>query len=97
MDSARSGETNPDVHAWCFVPSSFRLIMHDLHALGFTPLRELDFQPTIGCEFFVTLSRKGKGPDRSRLQMQCEIESELQEKSGRSDRWRQKMRLFSKK
>ena len=30
-----------DHHAWCFVPHSFRLMLHDLHLLGLTELREV--------------------------------------------------------
>ncbi|MGB3670852.1 MAG: methyltransferase domain-containing protein, partial [Phormidesmis sp.] len=43
-----------DVHAWCFVPHSFRLIVHDLFCLGIIPFKEVSFHPTSGCEFYVT-------------------------------------------
>lgn len=43
-----------DVHAWVFTPSSFRLIVHDLNALGYLDIREEAFTPTLGCEFFVS-------------------------------------------
>lgn len=65
-----------DVHAWCFVPHSFRLIIHDLFCLGFISLKELDFHPTDGFEFFITLARKGEGIDKSRLEMLEIIERE---------------------
>jgi hypothetical protein len=51
-----------DVHAWCFTPHSFRLILRDLFDLGFVPFREIAFFPTQGCEFFVTLGRQGDCP-----------------------------------
>jgi len=70
-----------DVHAWCFVPHSFRLIIHDLYELGLIQLREVDFFPTEGCEFFITLSRNGKGINRSRLEMLDIIESEVKDES----------------
>ncbi|HEY9630110.1 MAG TPA: methyltransferase domain-containing protein [Coleofasciculaceae cyanobacterium] len=68
-----------DVHAWCFVPHSFRLMIHDLFCLGYIPLQEVDFFPTQGCEFYITLGRKGKGINRSRLEMLDTIESEVSE------------------
>jgi hypothetical protein len=57
IQSALHGNTYLDVHAWCFVPHSFRLIIHDLHSLGLISLKELDFYSTDGCEFFVTLAQ----------------------------------------
>jgi hypothetical protein len=65
-----------DLHAWCFTPSWFRVIMHDLHTLGFTSLRESSFSPTQGHEFYVTLRRDGAGPDASRMDL---LESALAE------------------
>jgi predicted SAM-dependent methyltransferase len=48
-----------DVHHWRFTPSSFRLILSDLAALGLTGLVEKCEFATTGCEFYVTLG-KGK-------------------------------------
>lgn len=45
-----------DVHGWVFTPSSFRLAIGDLTALGYLTIREALFVPTVGCEFFVSLS-----------------------------------------
>ncbi|MBA3487475.1 MAG: methyltransferase domain-containing protein [Lysobacter sp.] len=45
-----------DVHGWVFTPSSFRLIIGDLNALGYLNIREAQFVPTIGCEFFVSFA-----------------------------------------
>lgn len=66
-----------DIHNWCFVPHSFRLILDDLFTLGFTRLREVEFIPTEGFEFFVTLGRHGQGPGISRMEMLRAIDSEL--------------------
>ena len=66
-----------DVHAWCFVPHSFRLIIHDLFCLGLIPFQEVDFFPTAGFEFYVTLGRTGQGINKSRLEMLEIIESEI--------------------
>ena len=65
-----------DVHQWCFVPSSLRLMLADLQALGLISLRETSFQPTSGCEFFITLSRSGKGPDLSRPELLFAVDDE---------------------
>jgi predicted SAM-dependent methyltransferase len=68
-----------DIHAWCFVPSSFRLMMQDLFNLGYTAFQELDYFPTDGCEFYMTLSRKGRGLIQPRVEMLQQIERELQQ------------------
>ncbi len=54
---ARSTEPYFDVHNWRFTPSSFRLLLGDLRALGLTRFgikKEFD---TVGCEFYVTLGK----------------------------------------
>ena len=68
-----------DIHNWCFVPHSFRLILDDLHALGFTKLREVRFLPTEGYEFHVTLGRHGQGSGKSRAELLRVIDAELAE------------------
>lgn len=65
-----------DVHAWCFSPHSFRLIMHDLYSLGFIQLREVAFFRTQGFEFYITLGRRGNGVNLSRMEMLQIIEAE---------------------
>lgn len=79
LRDAQSSSSYKDYHAWCFVPHSFRLLIHDLHMLGLIPFRELDFFPTEGSEFFMTLSRKGRGTPCTRLEMLRKIEAELAE------------------
>jgi hypothetical protein len=65
-----------DVHAWCFTPHSFRLILRDLFDLGLVPFRELAFFPTERYEFFVTLGREGDGPGMDRLEMAVRAQGE---------------------
>lgn len=66
-----------DTHAWCFTPTSFRLLMHDLHELGFSPFRELSFFPTDGCEFYMTLGLQSDQPKPDRLALLQTIRREL--------------------
>lgn len=66
-----------DFHAWCFTPSSFRLLLQDLHMLGFTQFREVAFFPTVNCEFYITLGLQGPLPNFDRLQMLKQIRAEL--------------------
>jgi hypothetical protein len=68
-----------DVHAWCFTPHSFRLLLHDLYCLGHTALQEVDFFPSAGYEFFVTLGRRGTGPGLGRLKLLERVREELAE------------------
>jgi len=77
MRAIREQKAYLDVHNWCFVPHSFRLIVEDLHTLGLTKLREVDFMPTEGFEFFVTLGRHGAGPGMPRLAVLRAIDEEV--------------------
>lgn len=61
MMSRSQGGNYVDVHQWCFTPSSFRLLIGDLHRMGLIQLQEVDFVGTDGFEFFVWLSRAGSG------------------------------------
>lgn len=65
-----------DAHSWCFIPHSFRLIIHDLYNLGLIPFQEVDYSPTAGCEFYITLGRGGQGIQKSRLEILKTIEDE---------------------
>lgn len=58
-----------DLHSWCFTPSSFRLIIHDLFTLGFINNREVGFFDTVGHEFIIAIGRSGTGPDVSRSEL----------------------------
>jgi len=79
MNSVLNEKAYIDVHAWCFVPHSFRLIIHDLFCLGFIPFQEVDFFPTDGCEYYITLGRNGRGINKSRLEMLNIIECETKD------------------
>ncbi len=79
MASVINEKTFIDVHAWCFVPHSFRLMMHDLYCLGLTSLKEVGFFSTENHLFYLTLSRNGKGLDKTRIEMLDKIEAEIQE------------------
>ena len=65
-----------DIHAWQFVPSSFRLIIYDLLLLKWIELREVKFYPSQDGEFAMVLSRSGKDIVVDRLQMLQQIEKE---------------------
>lgn len=70
MERSINSQEYIDVHAWCFTPHSFRLMIDDLYNLGLIPFREVSFFPTTNtCEFYVILGRQGKGPGVSRLEM----------------------------
>lgn len=63
LEQAAASADYVDVHGWQFVPSSFRLALLDLHAAGFTPMKEVAFHDLRGRrdEFFVALARWGAG------------------------------------
>ncbi len=58
-----------DLHSWVFTPYSFRLLIEDLHQLGYIRLRERCFFDTEGCEFYITLDPQGFGPGLTRLEL----------------------------
>ncbi|WP_255346821.1 bifunctional 2-polyprenyl-6-hydroxyphenol methylase/3-demethylubiquinol 3-O-methyltransferase UbiG [Thioalkalivibrio sp. AKL10] len=66
-----------DCHGWCFVPSSFRLLVKDLWDLDVIGLKELRWFPTEGCEFTIALARHGDGPGVSRNQLLAKVDREL--------------------
>lgn len=76
MQQAKGG-AYIDLHAWCFVPSSFRLMIDDLYQLGFIQLREAQFFDTTGHEFFITLGKKASGSGLSRMSLLKTKEQEM--------------------
>jgi hypothetical protein len=46
-----------DAHAWFFVPSSFDLVILELHRFGLIPFAVQHGYPSLGCEFFRVLAR----------------------------------------
>ncbi len=83
MSRVQNHEVHMDVHAWCFVPHSFRLLINDLYDLDLIPFKEVSFTSTVGSEFYITLGRQGKGLDMSRLEaakrasLECAAEEAL--------------------
>jgi 2-polyprenyl-3-methyl-5-hydroxy-6-metoxy-1,4-benzoquinol methylase len=66
MQEARNSKFN-DLHAWCFTPSSFRLMVVDLCALGLIRSVEIGFFDTVGHEFIIAIGERGAGPNISRM------------------------------
>ena len=65
--AAQREQAYVDVHVWRFVPSSFRLIVRDLHEIGEVGLKERTFHDSVGNEFYLTLSKTGGGCPVGRL------------------------------
>lgn len=77
MGRALASDEYIDCHAWVFTPSTFRLLVQDLHDLGLLSLQESCFFDSEGCEFIVQLSRNGSGPGLSRQELleRCRAEA----------------------
>ena len=67
---SRSTSEYVDVHCWRFTPTSFRLVLSDMQALGLTHLGIKAEFDTSGCEFYVSL---GKGGHPARLDRLAEL------------------------
>lgn len=79
---AQTNDEYLDIHSWCFTPSSFKLILHDLNSLGLTRLKEECSFSTTGCEFYVTLGKTAVSePAMDRLKLAKEAMKELLETS----------------
>lgn len=61
FDSAVQTGASHDIHAWQFTPSSFRLIIRDLHEIQAIHLQEKKFLATGGGEFYIVLSKTADG------------------------------------
>lgn len=68
-----------DVHHWIFSPNHLRLLLADLHELGYIDVRESSFHPTVGHEFFLNLSRTGNGPGLAREELLSLADAELRD------------------
>lgn len=68
-----------DLHAWCFTPTSFRLIVRDLYDLGYIELKECAFFPTPPdrAEFYISLSKAGRGFEMPRIEALKKITEEV--------------------
>lgn len=77
IGDASDGEYR-DTHSWVFVPSSFALIIYELHRLGLTNLAPENLHGTPGVDFFVDLQQTDappiSDPSRLRLLKQAAIE-----------------------
>ena len=65
-EDARKADRYIDTHNWVATPHHLRLLVQDLHDLGFTTLREVSFHDTVRHEFFLNLSAEGPGTGLSR-------------------------------
>lgn len=74
---AKKGEEYIDAHAWCFTPSSFRLMVHDLNLLDLLVLKEVEYWAPGGSEFFIILSRQGANNNLNRLDLLEAIQKEV--------------------
>jgi predicted SAM-dependent methyltransferase len=66
-----------DMHHWVFTPNHLRLLLADLHALGYISVREETFHPTVGHEFFLNLGLAGAGPGLTREELVTLADEEL--------------------
>jgi SAM-dependent methyltransferase len=67
--AAREKARYVDSHNWVCTPHHLRLLLDDLHTLGYVDLRETFFHDTVRHEFFVNLSAEGPGPGLSREEL----------------------------
>jgi len=89
FESAIEDESAPyvDYHATFYTPSSFALIVLELHQMGLLPFKVECAFPTSGCEFFVTLRRESPSRldvatlDRERLRLMAAVVRETGEQS----------------
>lgn len=86
-----------DTHAWCFTPTSFRLLVHDLYLLGLISVREIEFQLSGGGEFYMTLGRQGQGCPLQRMDMVKAIQTELTESPDLKTRFRWRVAAVRKR
>ncbi|MBK3736567.1 methyltransferase domain-containing protein [Azospirillum brasilense] len=76
---AEASDEYRDCHSWRFTPSSFRLIVNDLHEIGSVRLKEKGFREGNGPEFYVSLSFDGQGVPVSRIDLAKNIIREISE------------------
>jgi predicted SAM-dependent methyltransferase len=74
--SQRDEQPFRDIHRWCFTPTSMRLLIQDLHDLGYSDLLECHFRAVGRGEFYVFLNRTGQGLSLSRLEALVRIRQE---------------------
>jgi hypothetical protein len=83
LEQSLNAPVNLDVHAWCFTPASFQLLIHDLNLLGLITLQPVQYFPTEGHEFFIALRKVTNAPQANRLAL---LQDALSDERG--DRYR---------
>jgi SAM-dependent methyltransferase len=79
LHAMQSSSEYVDSHAWRFTPSSFRLIVNDLWVIGEIALREHAFDNSDIHEFYIAMSRDGRGCPFDRVTLAKMIIAEHQE------------------
>ncbi|MFZ4414696.1 MAG: class I SAM-dependent methyltransferase [Bacteroidales bacterium] len=78
IDEKTFESTYHDVHHWIFTPTSFSLLMQDLHELQFLTLAKNGSFDTSEFEFFISLSKSQDYVEyKDRLEMLIRIENEM--------------------
>lgn len=75
-EEARKADRYIDTHNWICTPNHLRLLLHDLHSLGFITLREQSFHDTVQHEFFLNLSVDAPGSGLSREELMALADDE---------------------
>jgi SAM-dependent methyltransferase len=76
-DTMRNDGPYHDVHGWVFTPNSFRLILHDLKALGLIQVEEYHMHEEGALEFHVGLAVGAPGHGYDRMALQKRVAHEL--------------------
>lgn len=71
-----------DAHGWVFTPSSFRLIISDLNALGHIRVDETMFAESSGCEFYASYANRTSTLTTDRLALMRKAHAEMYDLSG---------------
>lgn len=84
LHQAQTQEEYIDIHRWQFTPEYFRYFVSVLNESGFLGLRETQFHKNDAeklhrHEFYIALSAKGAGPDKSALELLKAAHGELRE------------------
>jgi 2-polyprenyl-3-methyl-5-hydroxy-6-metoxy-1,4-benzoquinol methylase len=66
-----------DVHCWVFTPESFLDLLADMAELQLLKFEIIQFYPTEGCEFFVSLRAVEQAVERSAVQLPLKEDSPL--------------------
>lgn len=80
MEEVMQNQTFIDVHAWCFTPSSFHLLILDLHDMGMLPFYVEELSRSEKAEFYCILGKdKSKSIKTTRLELMKAVQQELRE------------------